>query len=638
MANTTSTTNAVSSQATDLPIYLFHRGENFYSYDLLGSHAQQKDGVDGFIFRVWAPHARSIRIVGDFNEWDYTIAPQMEKCSDSIWECFIPGVETYDAYKYYIEKPDGNLCHKGDPYAYHAETRPGTASKIYDIEGFHWTDEAYLNKKAEENSCAQPMNIYELHLGSWKLTEQGDYLCYHRLAEQLIPYVKEMGYTHIELMPISEYPYDRSWGYQPTSYYAPTSRYGTPHALMHLINRCHEEGIGVILDWVPAHFPKDAHGLYEFDGGCCYEYKDALKQEHRDWGTRIFDYGRNEVLCFLISNAMFWLDKYHIDGLRVDAVASMLYLDYGKEDCYQPNQYGGNRNLEAIEFLKRLNHTVLSAFPGRVMMAEESTSFPLVTMPPDHDGLGFNYKWNMGWMNDMLKYMSKDPIYRKGMQNNITFSLTYAFSENFILPMSHDEVVYGKCSMISKMPGDYDQKFDNLRAFYGYMMAHPGKKLLFMGSEFAQMDEWDFSKQLHWHLLKYPKHQAMQDYVKALNHFYLAHPALWERDTTWEGFQWICHDDHDNSMISFRRIDNNGGEIVCICNFCPVTREGYRIGVPYEGTYEVIFNSDDVHFGGTGIQNAPLAVESIASHGYDKSIALTVPRMSCCYLQLRPKA
>lgn len=637
----TKKTNAVKrkSRPEDLPLYLFHRGENYKAYEFFGCHPHTEQDQSGYRFAVWAPHAKSIRVVGDFNGWDYTIAPEMTTLSDGVWTCFIPEVAIYDAYKYYIEKEDGSFCYKSDPYAYHMETRPGTASKVYDIEGFSWSDGRYMANKKRKKSFEQPMNIYEVHLGSWKLGEEGEFLSYQRLAEQLIPYVKEMGYTHLELMPVGEYPYDPSWGYQTVGYYAPTSRYGTPHAFMYFINACHKAGLGVILDWVPAHFPKDAHGLYEFDGTCCYEYQDPLKNEHPDWGTRIFDFGRNEVLCFLVSNAMYWMDKYHIDGLRVDAVASMLYLDYGKQDGdWRPNKHGGNENLEAIEFLRKLNSAVLGEHPDCLMIAEESTAFPLVTKPPYDNGLGFSYKWNMGWMNDMLEYISKDPLFRKGMQRCITFSLTYAFSENYLLPMSHDEVVYGKCSLIQKMPGDYDQKFDNLRAFYGYMMAHPGKKLLFMGSEFAQMEEWNYSKGLDWDLLDYPKHSQMQNYVRDLNLFYRDHAALWQNDTDWEGFSWICHDDSANSVISFRRIDKKGKELFCICNFCPITRTSYRIGVPYWGTYEAVFNSDDKQYGGMGVAVQPIKAEEEPLHGYPYSIELTVPQMSCIYLKVTKQA
>ncbi|MBC8610476.1 1%2C4-alpha-glucan branching enzyme GlgB [uncultured Ruminococcus sp.] len=630
----------IPSAPEDFPVYLFHKGENYKTYELLGCHRAEQDGQTGFLFRVWAPHAKGIRVVGDFNHWDYTAAPkmaQMENSSD-LWECFIPGVQIYDAYKYYIEKQDGSFCYKSDPYAYHMETRPGTASKVYDIDGFKWTDGRYRSTVSRRNLMKNPLNIYELHLGSWKQTEEGEFLSYNRLAEQLIPYVKEMGYTHIELMPVSEYPFDPSWGYQVTGYYAPTSRYGTPHAFMNFVNQCHLAGIGVIVDWVAAHFPKDEQGLYEFDGQCCYEYEDPLKNEHPDWGTRIFDYGKNEVKSFLISNVVYWLEKYHVDGIRVDAVASMLYLDYGKQDGqWRANQYGENKNLEAIEFLREMNTAAFEANPSALMIAEESTAFPLVTKPPYEGGLGFNFKWNMGWMNDMLQYMSTDPLYRKGLHHNLTFSLTYAFSENYILPLSHDEVVHGKASMINKMPGDYDQKFDNLRAFYGYMMAHPGKKLNFMGNEFAQFIEWNFAQGLDWLLLDYPRHRQMQDYVKDLNHFYLEHPPLWQNDTDWEGFQWISHDDHEQSVIAFRRIDQKGKELIAVCNFCPVLRENYRIGVPYRGKYTPVLSSDDKKYGGLGTALTAVTSEDVPMHGYLQSVELTVPPMSTVFYTVEKK-
>ena len=630
----------IPSAPEDFPVYLFHKGENYKTYELLGCHRAEQAGQTGFLFRVWAPHAKGIRVVGDFNHWDYTAAPkmaQMENSSD-LWECFIPGVQIYDAYKYYIEKQDGSFCYKSDPYAYHMETRPGTASKVYDIDGFKWTDGRYRSTVSRRNLMKNPLNIYELHLGSWKQTEEGEFLSYNRLAEQLIPYVKEMGYTHIELMPVSEYPFDPSWGYQVTGYYAPTSRYGTPHAFMNFVNQCHLAGIGVIVDWVAAHFPKDEQGLYEFDGQCCYEYEDPLKNEHPDWGTRIFDYGKNEVKSFLISNVVYWLEKYHVDGIRVDAVASMLYLDYGKQDGqWRANQYGENKNLEAIEFLREMNTAAFEANPSALMIAEESTAFPLVTKPPYEGGLGFNFKWNMGWMNDMLQYMSTDPLYRKGLHHNLTFSLTYAFSENYILPLSHDEVVHGKASMINKMPGDYDQKFDNLRAFYGYMMAHPGKKLNFMGNEFAQFIEWNFAQGLDWLLLDYPRHRQMQDYVKDLNHFYLEHPPLWQNDTDWEGFQWISHDDHEQSVIAFRRIDQKGKELIAVCNFCPVLRENYRIGVPYRGKYTPVLSSDDKKYGGLGTALTAVTSEDVPMHGYLQSVELTVPPMSTVFYTVEKK-
>ncbi len=627
--------SAKKASPNDLPVYLFHQGKNRKAYEFFGCHPLSVDGKEGFVFRVWAPHAKSIKVVGDFNGWDSSRGFEMNKISDEIWECFIEGVKIYDAYKYYIQKSDGNYIFKADPYAYHSETRPGNASKVYDIEGFKWTDSKYRNSSARKNILSNPMNIYEMHLGSWRRYENGEFLSYTRLAEQVIPYVKEMGYTHIEFMPITEYPYDPSWGYQVTGYFAPTSRYGTPHAFMDFVNKCHEAGIGVILDWVPAHFPKDEAGLYEFDGDFCYEYSDPLKNEHTDWGTRIFDFGRNEVLSFLISSAVFWLEKYHIDGLRVDAVASMLYLDYGKQDGqWRANKYGENINLEAVEFFKQLNEAVFVETKNPIMIAEESTAFPMVTKPGFDGGLGFLFKWNMGWMNDMLEYMSSDPLYRKGMHKNITFSLTYAFSENFILPLSHDEVVYGKCSMISKMPGSYQQKFDNLRAFFGYMIAHPGKKLSFMGNEFAQFNEWDFTKELDWMLLDYPAHRQFKDYIRDINLLYLENSPFWQNDANWEGFKWINPNDFSQSIISFRRIDKKGKEIVVICNFCPIYRPEYRLGVEHAGTYTPILSSDDKKYGGTGVELAKVKSEPIEYDGYKNSISVQIPPLSTVFYKV----
>ncbi|MGZ9586175.1 1,4-alpha-glucan branching protein GlgB [Paenibacillus marinisediminis] len=617
------------------PAELFHRGANFKAYEWLGCHAHTVKNIEGYIFRVWAPHAKSVRVVGSFNDWNID-APIMNKLTDGIWEYFAESAKPYDSYKFYIERPDGTFVYKSDPYGFHMETRPGTASKIYDICGFKWTDQTYRNSKTNKQVMNEPVNIYEVQLGSWKQYEDGEYFNYAKLTEELIPYVKEMGYTHIELMPVSEYPYEPSWGYQVTGYYAPTSRYGTPHEMMSFINECHVMGIGVILDWSVAHFPKDENGLYEFDGECCYEYKDSLKNEHPDWNTRIFDYGRNEVMSFLISNAIFWIENYHIDGLRVDAVASMLYLDYGRRGGeWRPNIHGSNVNLEAVTFLQKLNKAAFAYDPTVMMIAEESTAFPFVTKPDYMGGLGFNFKWNMGWMNDMMDYMSTDPLFRKNKHNNITFSFTYAFSENYVLPLSHDEVVHGKYSMINKMPGDYDQKFNNLRAFYGYMIGHPGKKLNFMGNEFAQFIEWDYNKGLDWSLLTYEKHQQMHDYVKDLNFYYLENPPLWENDADWEGFKWISHDDWQKSVIFFRRMDRNGNEIIVACNFCPVTWEDYRIGVPYQGTYIPVLSSDDAKYGGTGTVLSPLISEPIHYHNYDFSIRMTIPPMSTVFYQVK---
>lgn len=608
----------------------FTGGGNFKSYEFLGCHKAEK----GFIFRVWAPRAASVHLCGDFNFWNTSALP-MKNIGGGIWEAVAENAAVYDNYKYYIEKQNGGFVYKSDPYAYHTCTRPENASKVYEIEGYDWHDSPYLSSLDGENTLDKPMNIYEVHLASWRKHKDGNYLTYKEAATELSAYAKKMGYTHIEIMPVTEYPYDPSWGYQVTGYFAPTSRFGTPKDFMEFVDICHQNGIGIILDWVGAHFPKDEYGLYEFDGRACYEYEDPLKNEHPDWNTRIFDYGRSEVISFLISSAVFWIEKYHIDGLRVDAVASMLYLDYGKENGqWRRNREGGNINLEAVEFLKKLNSEVFCARPSALMIAEESTAFPAVTKPPYDGGLGFNYKWNMGWMNDMLAYMSSDPLFRKGLHRNITFSLTYAFSENFILPISHDEVVYGKCSMISKMPGEYKEKFDNLRAFYGYMTAHPGKKLLFMGNEFAQFSEWDFTKELDWQLLSYDSHKKMQKYVKDLNMFYLSRSELWENDFDWSGFEWISNDDSDQSVISFVRTDKSGKRLLIVCNFCPVKREKYRLGVPVSGIYKPVFSSDYLKYGGSGTRIRSVKSQKIPFHGRRESISITVQPMSTVFYEI----
>lgn len=608
----------------------FLSGTSTDCYEFLGCHKAKK----GYTFRVWAPHAKSVSVHGDFNSWDKN-APKMNRLQGGIWEITLDNAAVYDNYKYYIETQNGEFLYKTDPYAFHTCTRPETAGKVYDISGFQWTDAKYMKAKKGLNHMQQPVNIYEVHLGSWQKHADGNYFTYTESAKQLVKYVKDMGYTHIELMPVTEYPYDLSWGYQVTGYYAPTSRYGTPEDFARFVDICHSEGIAVILDWVGAHFPKDAHGLADFDGDFCYEYSDPLKNEHPDWNTRIFDYGRAEVISFLISNVSFWQKVYHIDGFRVDAVASMLYLDYGKQDGqWRANVFGGNYNLEAIDFLKKLNTAAFENDSSVMMIAEESTAFPMVTKPPFDGGLGFNFKWNMGWMNDMLGFMSADPLFRKGRHNNLTFSLTYAFSENYILPLSHDEVVHGKCSMINKMPGEYDDKFDNLRVLYGYMMAHPGKKLSFMGNEFAQFIEWNPEQELDWMLLDYDKHAKMKRYVKDLNRFYLAHSELWQNDADWEGFKWISHDDNSNSIIAFRRIDKKGNEIIAVCNFCPVKRTGYRIGAPDKGTYKCVFSSDKAIYGGKGTRMTKIKTKKDPMHGYDHSLELTVPAMSVLYYQL----
>ncbi len=629
------------NKANNFAVHVFHEGTNYRSYLYLGAHdTVDEAGNSCTVFRVWAPHAKSIAVVGDFCDWDSKEGISMKKISSAgIWEGFGYGFKEYDTYKYCIEGHDGHTYMKSDPYGFHMETRPATGSKIYHLEGYRWHDTRWMNKRDRSNLYEAPMNIYELHAGSWKLREDGSYYDYVSLAKELCPYVKEMGYTHIELMPLSEYPFDGSWGYQVSGYFAPTSRYGTPKQFMEFVDICHQHQIGVIMDWVPAHFPKDEAGLSWFDGHALYEYEDPRKGEHYEWGTKVFDYGRPEVISFLISSAMYWLDMYHVDGLRVDAVASMLYLDYGRKDGqWIANQNGGNENLEAILFLQTLNEAVFKEHPGALMIAEESTAWPLVTKPTDVGGLGFNFKWNMGWMNDMLHYISLDPFFRKDNHNNITFSLTYAFSENYILPLSHDEVVHGKCSLLNKNPGDYEQKFAGLRAFYAYTMAHPGKKLLFMGGEFGQFIEWNYAQELDWNLLGYDMHQKMQDYVKDLNRFYLKHSPFYEQDDSWEGFKWICYDDNTQNVVSFRRIDRSGKEIIVVVNFSPIAREHYRMGVYQDAYYVEALNSDDVRFGGSGIGNPKqIAAEKKPMHGYEYSIEITVPPMAGVYFTTRKK-
>lgn len=618
-------------QEYEFPLYLFHSGKNYKAYEFFGCHRMKGEK---FVFRVWAPHAVCVYVTGDFNGWDDS-ADRMEQISPGIWEAEIDGVSVFDCYKYAIHTKGGKINMKADPYAFHAETRPGTASKVYgDIE-YKWKDKKWYDKVKAENILERPVSIYEIHFGSWKQHENGDFLSYRQMAEELVPYVKEMGYTHIEMMPIMEYPFDGSWGYQVTSYFAPTSRYGTPEDLMYFIDACHRAEIGVILDWVPAHFPKDAYGLYEFDGECTYEYSDLKKGEHKEWGTRVFDYAKNEVKSFLISSAMYWVDKFHFDGLRVDAVASMLYLDYGRNDGeWTPNKYGGNENLEAIEFFKELNSAMFKEHPEVMMIAEESTAWPMITMPPDIGGLGFNFKWNMGWMNDMLRYTSMDPLFRKGNHNCITFSFFYAFSENFILPISHDEVVHGKASLINKMPGDYDMKFDGLRLFLAYMFAHPGKKLLFMGSEFGQFIEWNYKQGLDWLLLDYEKHRKMLEFSRELNLFYRNHPCLWEIDYDWAGFQWISSDDNANSVIAFRRIDKKGRELIAIFNFTPNSFDEYRIGVPENAVYKVVMDTSLEKYGGVKPRlSGTYKAKKLPMHGLDQSIGLKLNGLSALFLE-----
>lgn len=621
--------------SADLPIYLFKQGNNFESQNFLGSHICNILNKDGVLFRVWAPRAKAVSLIGDFNEWLPDATP-MENIDDSgIWQCFVPGLKEFDIYKYCITSPLDELVFKADPYAVHAETRPSNCSKIYNLDGYKWQDAEWQCEAKKHNGIEAPINIYEMHAGSWRLYPDGNPYNYRDLAGLLIPYIKEMGYTHIELMPLAEYPFDGSWGYQVTGYFAPTSRFGTPKDFMYFVDECHKANIGVIMDWVPAHFPKDEFGLYRFDGTPCYEDQNPLRAEHKEWGTMVFDYARPEVQSFLISNALYWLTTYHIDGLRVDAVASMLYLDYNRKDGeWQRNKNGGNENLEAIEFLQKLNTEVFARKPYAMMIAEESTAWAKVSHPVSEGGIGFNYKWNMGWMNDMLSYMSTDPLFRTGNHAKVTFSFFYAFSENFVLPISHDEVVHGKCSLINKMPGEYEQKFAGLRTFYGYMMAHPGKKMLFMGQEFAQFTEWSETRELDWGLLKFEKHEKLKAYVKALNEMYKATPALWEIDFTWQGFQWIVPDDSTQSIIAFMRRDKSGKEIIAICNFAPVKRERYCIGVPRLGQYKELLSSDYEIYGGTDIHNGTVAAVPQPMHGQEQSIALTIPPMGTIYIDV----
>ena len=629
-----STKTTKKHSENDVPLYLFHEGSNSNAYEYFGSHRKNKNTV---VFRVWAPDAKNVSVTGDFNDWSETENPMKQlKNSGGVWEAEIKNIKPYDMYKYCIPAADGRTLMKCAPYGFHMETRPGTATKYYEIDDcYEWHDEKWVEGRNGKNIYESPVNIYEIHAGSWKQYDDGNFYSYRALADSLVPYVKKMGYTHIGFMPLTEYPFDGSWGYQVTGYFAATSRYGEPKDLMYLVDKCHENGIGVILDWVPAHFPKDANGLYEFDGGPLYEYSDPRKGEHYGWGTRVFDFGKNEVRSFLMSSASFWLKKYHLDGIRIDAVASMLYLDYDRKDGeWVPNKNGGNENLEAVEFLQKLNENIFRDFPYAMMIAEESTSWPMVTKPVFSGGLGFNFKWNMGWMNDILRYFSLDGFFRKYNHDCITFSMFYAFSENFVLPISHDEVVHGKKSLIDKMPGSYDEKFAGVRAFLGYMMAHPGKKLMFMGQEFGQFIEWNYEKGLDWLLLDYPKHRALQNYFKKINEFYKANPAFWQIDYSWEGFSWISSDDKDNSVIAFRRIDEKGKEIIVVCNFTNVERCDYRIGIPKKGAYKIVFNSDDVDFGGEGKGNkGKLKTESINMHGFEQSISLDLPPMSAIYIK-----
>lgn len=629
-----------TTELNDYDLYLFHNGTNYYAYEMLGAHFTEVDGKKGVRFAVWAKNAKSVSVVGDFNNWD-TRVNRMTRLSDGeTWCIFIEGLKEGMTYKYAIEPQwGGPHIMKADPYGFYAEKKPATASRLYNLEGYQWQDGEYMEEKKKESSYTKPMLIYEVHAGSWKRKGRGesDYYSYRELADDLVSYAKKMNYTHIEFMPLTEHPFDGSWGYQTTGYYAVTSRYGEPNDFRYLVETAHKNGIGIIMDWVPGHFCKDNQGLREFDGTNLYESDNPQLADNKGWGTINFDYGRTEVQSFLISNALFWFDEYHIDGLRIDGVANMLYLNFGREEGeWTPNKYGDTGNLEAIEFIKKLNETIFKYHPNALMMAEESTDWPLISKPVYMGGMGFNYKWNMGWMNDMLKYVSLDPIYRKWNHDKVTFSFMYAFSENFILPLSHDEVVHGKCSLIEKMPGDYWQKFAGLRGFFGYWMAHPGKKLLFMGGEYGQFIEWNENDSLDWHLVEqYEKHTQMQKYSAALNKFYCENKAFWQIDFDWNGFQWIDPNDNDNSVVSFiRKAKDAEDYIIAICNFTPEVRVGYRLGVPDKGAYVEVFNSDLEEFGGSGVKNeGELLTQEVAWHNRGQSIEVRIPPLATIYLK-----
>ncbi len=632
----------------DIQRQSFHHGSSRYAYQMLGAHPVTQNGQAFWHFAVWAPNAKAVNLTGEFCGWDLSKYP-MEKQYDGIWELRLPDLlftpqqdparfdypdaaEKLRSYKYAVVSQDGSVHLKADPYAFSSELRPNTASLLYDLSGYKWKDQAWMKHRANWNPYTSPINIYEMHLGSWRRHEDGEMLSYEEIADALIPYIHDLGYTHVELMPVMEHPLDMSWGYQVTGYYAPTARHGSPKDFMRFIDRMHQANIGVILDWVPAHFPRDEMGLRRFDGTPCYEHADPRRSDMPQWGTMLFDYARGEVCSFLISNASFWLEYYHADGLRCDAVSSMLYHDFGREDGWLPNINGGNENLEAISFLKRFNETIYRDFPGAMTIAEESSAFPQVTHPTYLGGLGFGFKWNMGWMNDILSYIELDPLYRKNSHNKLTFSLHYAFNENFILPFSHDEVVHGKHSMLDKNPGDLWRKFAGLRALYGYTMAHPGKKLLFMGSEFAQFIEWKYDDQLDWFLLGFERHPQMLEYVKKLNRLYLCQPPLFEVEDSWEGFQWLQADDADNSLIIFARYSALGETIVSMTNFTPQFHSRYRFGLPHPGTLTEIFNSDWEEFGGSNKKNlGSLQVLETAQGEFPYSVEVCVPPLSTVY-------
>jgi 1,4-alpha-glucan branching enzyme len=626
---------------TDFDLHLFNEGTHLRLYEKLGAQMIEHEGTRGVAFAVWAPNAERVSVIGSFNQWDGRRHPMRPRGTSGVWEIFVPGLQQGDLYRFEIKtRYQGYMAVKSDPFAFATELRPLNASVIWDLSGYRWGDGYWMAARKQTQSLDAPIAIYEVHLGSWKRESDQQYgqrwLTYRELAEQLVPYAKGMGYTHIELLPITEHPFDGSWGYQTTGYFAPTSRHGTPDDFRYFIDQAHQAGLGVIVDWVPAHFPKDGHGLSFFDGTHLFEHADLRQGEHQDWGSLIYNYGRNEVRAFLLSSAMFWLDRYHIDGMRVDAVASMLYLDYSRnEGEWIPNQYGGRENLEAVTFLKRFNEAVHLEYPDTLTFAEESTAWGMVSRPTYLGGLGFDLKWNMGWMHDMLEYVGKESIHRRYHHNNLTFSLLYAFTENFILPLSHDEVVHGKGALLANMPGDYWQKFANLRALYGYMYAHPGKKLLFMGGEIGQWNEWNAESQVEWVLLYFDAHRQMQEYVRALNRLYATQPALYEVDFSWEGFQWVDFHDVDNSIVTFLRRAKNPHDFVLVAsNFTPVPREGYRIGVPREGFYRELLNSDSMYFGGSNMGNGRgVPSEPEPWQGHPHSIVITVPPLAVVFLK-----
>ena len=629
--------NKTSSYDRYLGLEAFTDGRGTRAWTWFGAHPHTQDGQDGFFFRVWAPNARLVSVFGPFNDWNAHSHP-LTRVEGGIWDGFLPGLSPGTAYQYAVWSSDSHYVGKADPYAFHAQLRPDTASVLYDLSGYRWGDNAWLKYRRENPTYHRPMNIYEIHLGSWRRTGDGGFLSYRDIARYLVPYVKEMGYTHVEFLPVMEHPLDMSWGYQCTGYFAATSRFGTPHDLMYLIDQLHQAGVGVILDWVPAHFPRDAFGLYHFDGTPTYEYADPRKGEHPEWGTNCFDLGRSEVRSFLFSSAMFWLEEYHADGLRVDAVSSMLYLDYGRRDNqWMPNVHGGHENLEAIDFFQKLNTAIFAEHPDVLMIAEEATSWPKVTHPVDQGGLGFNFKWNMGWMNDVCHYLKTDPIFRQYNHRDLTFSLMYAFSENYILPISHDEVVHMKGSLMGKMPGWDGQKFGFVRGFWSYMLTHPGKKLLIMGSEFGQFNEWHYEHSLDWHLLDYEPHRRIQAFFKEANAFYLAHPALWEQDDNWQGFEWLEADDAQSNVLAYLRRAKDGTFLLMACNFSPVHRPGYRVGVPVPGTYRQVFNSEWHRFGGcTPEEDTPALSQDIPWHKQEQSIQIDIPPTGCVIYELTP--